>query len=560
MAETGSTRNTPASVVAFASQALGGVLVLLVTYWALASIPFRAIVLAYVAHVVGFGLTGAFVLVSLIVAGVGIRRRRPGLALSPLIFCLLWFAASVSHRVVLMQTGAVSAASGSLPTPSELAQASLILHREGFSSEFLKLLAEQRVQEVVEVPGGFRRATVGRATAHRRGAGCDGVEKVNTPVLKDAGRLDECFVVYPVDKEPDGIVLRIVHDAPGRQVGRFIVRRDGQERVVATWTSEARRTLSYVPVLGFGIDAFVSPKAGVWSNAPGGPFQIVYLGKAPFMLSDMIEAVAGVGLFGPIAPASVPANELVQRARRLLDRGNYAERLSAMKLVETARKLGYVDETSLLVAAATFGHMHYVVETPNDLRSFWYGLDDGRKRRVLDIVFARLSDPGLAAWRPSCEDVVPGPRHLVTEREAQAKTLFASRHDLGRWQYECALRFIVAARPRFDDDEYKRVQREMFRTLSGDGPSFPVKAMAFTTVFFLRRSEEIDFFSQRLALIPDDRLDWFIRHAGWHPPVRPDPGDSRIGSAVDAFRTAAKARIAAVPDDRLKRDLLSKFH
>lgn len=560
MPEPRSTNSPPPSWGAFTRQAAAGVLILLATYFALAFIPFRVIVLAYIAHVVGAGLMLVFLLVAASVAGVGVRLSKPGLAWSPLIFCLLWLGASIAHRAGLALSSDVQAGSGSLPGAADLAGGSLTVDG-GVPYGILKLLAEQRVRQVVGIERSADRPVVRKATVHRRGPACRDVETVNTTALKEAGRLDECFTTDFLVADPDGVIIRMTSDGPRLQVGLFIVKHDGDEREVARWTSQGRITLAYLPVLGFGFGTVARPQGGVWSGASGGPFQVVYLGRPPFTATDMTEAVARIGLSDPIGPASVPPAELVQRAVGLLE-GHYTDRLSAMKLVESARKLGYVDDGSLAVAAASFGERLYTPSLASDLNPFWMALDEGRKRRLLDRVFARLSDPALATWRFDCEDVFAGPREMVREHIPSAADIFRSRSGLGRWQHECALRFVhlAATEKGFDDATYRGVQRETFVDLADDASSsFPTRALAFCKVFFLHRSAEVRLFSRRLAMVPDPVLGDFIRQCGWHPSVRPDPNDADAGPATEAFRTAARDRIALVGDETIRRDLLSRF-
>ena len=186
----------------YSAQAIAGLLVLAVSYSVLlgASITLISVSVFFLIFA-GALFNVAWIIIVALVVGVGIRRRRPGLYWSPLIFCVLWLGASLSHRAFLSTTTPNDAISRSFPTASDLAGSSLRWDGS-ITREKQKLLAEGRVAAIVtgEQPRSGEQGW--SVTAHRRGAACEGARTIDTTALRDAGRFDECFITEKVATEP----------------------------------------------------------------------------------------------------------------------------------------------------------------------------------------------------------------------------------------------------------------------------------------------------------------------------------------------------------------------
>ena len=261
------------------------------------------------------------------------------------------------------------------------------------------------------------------------------------------------------------------------------------------WTSEASRTLSYVPVLPHAISDFAP--VGLWSNKSGGPLQLVYLERTPFTLDDMAEAMTGLRLSDPISPATISPQDLVRHASELV-KGNQSDRNTAMTLVELARKRGYVDADSITVAAASFGSL---LKTELEFGDFWASVDEADQHKLLDAVLERLGNPAYAASRFYCADSMYVPHDLMMRaRSDKLVAIIRSRSGLALWQYQCAMALVIhaALASGFDDDNFKKVQHDTFIDIADDQSSaFFLKAEAFCHHFTRRRREEEELFSTR---------------------------------------------------------------
>jgi hypothetical protein len=67
----------------------------------------------------------------------------------------------------------------------------------------------------------------------------------------------------------------------------------------------------------------------------------------------------------------------------------------------------------------------------------------------------------------------------------------------------------------------------------------------------LGADEEREFFSRRLELVPDLLLREYIGKTGWHR----SPDEKAVSQATRDYRQRAAVRIAAVSDEKLRRDL-----
>jgi hypothetical protein len=97
-------------------------------------------------------------------------------------------------------------------------------------------------------------------------------------------------------------------------------------------------------------------------------------------------------------------------------------------------------------------------------------------------------------------------------------------------------------------------QRRRFHVIRDDASdAFVSRVLAFKRVYLNRNDEEREFLALQLDRVPDARLEQFLRAAGWnspHPVLTP---------MTRVLRERAAVRIAAVKDNKLRRELQDRF-
>lgn len=194
-------------------------------------------------------------------------------------------------------------------------------------------------------------------------------------------------------------------------------------------------------------------------------------------------------------------------------------------------------------------------------KQFWFGVSDAQRRRILDLFMARMSEPDPHERDFGCNEMFWQPKELIEQYAPAAREVFAERRGLKVWQYACALKMANLAALPFGIGTDEGVQREMFLALAeGDETSFAERADAFTAIFSNRTEEELDFFAEHLALIPDSRLISFLHRYWWRARNldRMAPDDAADNPDVP-YRERMHERIAAVRDDALRERLASNY-
>lgn len=528
-----------------------GILLFVAAYYAMAQasieqLPHAPILL--IAMIAAYYIVPV-VLVTILLT-LGITRRRPGLALSPLLFFVLWAGAATAQRLVILHTEDPQLADRSLPRNLRDNQV-LIVEEHQACCRHIKLLADTGVRSYVQLTKDDK-GKITALTSHRlaRGDACRPEDFRNAVMLARAGRTDECVATEKLTEVPDGLLLRLVRMRwyEGSFVccdeGQFVLRSGGAERTAATWRHGYRRVLTFLP---FGM--YVSTQVGgLWDFKIGGPFQRVAVGGPSFDTGAMTAAVYGVNLQDPITPAKLDAAEIKRRALALLDSKDIFRRTSAIDLaleLQTARR---VDDDVIRAVTRLVGN-DYTIQ--DKLRNFASRLTPDQQRAFMDLLFARLEDPNddtpLAEFGESATRGI-GPRPIVDDYRQRAEDLFVHRRDLKRWQYQIAL-YIATGAVRFKSPAYAAAQERLFQSLRDDlTPSFVPRTLAFSTVFFLRTDDERRLFAERFDLVPDRALEAY-RRVGWHP----THGETQPSEAIRTFRERARERAARAQDELVRK-------
>jgi hypothetical protein len=309
--------------------------------------------------------------------------------------------------------------------------------------------------------------------------------------------------------------------------------------------------LSYLPVFA---SVGLGEPSPLWAAGRGGPGQFVEIGGPAFRQEDLAAAIYGIDWRAPVQAAPVDPAELVRRAVQLTKQERYAERLPALDIALMAQKAGFVNEELLRAVAAFVEYGSMNTTAYQQVTQFYYRLQDDDKLAFIEIVMARIDNPARGDdFSTSLTFAVPAAARQRILRHAE--TIFAERRDLKKWQYELALRMARDTRLTRRSDEITQQRRFFLLLVNDDTDAFPLRAIAFKRVYQRKTDEERAAFTKRLDRVPDAQLDEYIRETGWHRGI-----DERSTSETTyAFRRSALARIAAVADERLRKELREHY-
>jgi hypothetical protein len=501
----------------------------------------------------------AFVSVFLTLLLIGSRQRCRGFAVAPLLFVILWFSASVGHRVQLQRTTDPQLANRVVPEgPS--GRRTLVVETQSsgpICCEPLTLLANGAIETYVHAFG-----TEMHAFRLALGTACSPEDFQRSRFLTDVGRTDECIHRETIDEMPDGIVLRMSlilqrSDAIGCcNEGTISVRSAGHEEVVARWRYGQHLVLSYFPLFG-GLRSAATP---LWEAALIGPLQRVQIGGPSFDYKDLGAAIYGAEWRRAVNPARADPHELVRRALALMQQRTFGDRLPALEIALALQRREYIDRDVLGIVASFIEYGWLNSQAHEKVTRFWARLSPGQKRDFLDVVLARLDRPDASDFHST--DLTFYLRTHAPDLIARAEGIFFERQDLRPWQYELALRMIKDQSLRGRSPEFFAQQRRFLLALNDDTTEgFSRRAIGFKRVFRPPTEEERAFFSEQLDLVPDGLLKEYIRLTGWFRDVGWDGGrpEADLTVATRAYRERALVRIARVNDETLRRELQGEF-
>jgi hypothetical protein len=530
--------------------AVVGTIVVAAIWFGLANLPLPIMAFAYLFPVITGGFNVIVFVVVAVMLLVAAWWRRPGIALAPLLFAALWFTAAVMQRMEIEAREDPKLAER--PVPAQLRNVrTLIIESQGTQvcCGLTTLLADGHVDVYVHADHDYDHKVLRSITAYRLGRGdqCGPEDRPRSILLTRAGRTDECIRSETIDAVPDGVVVRMHPFARAYAAigccnrGTISLRSGGSETLQATWYWGTRVVLSYLPLSatpGWG------EPVPLWSTGGGGPMKFVEIGGPAFRQEELAAAVYGIDWRAPVKPVVVSAPELVRRAAALVRLPGPGDSLPALDIALNVQDQGFVNDELLDVVAAFVHRAGQGLTTTEKVMRFWQRLSDDQKRAFMEKVFTRIEDP--AQGYDFNESVLyfhlpPAKFPGVAER---GTGIFVNRRDLKPWQYELALRI---ARPPL---------RLMLDSLRDDqSEAFVRRAIAFKRVYLGPTDEEREFFSQKLGLVPDQFLKEYLHRTGWHR----WPTEKTFSEATREYRRRAAVRIAAIGDEKLRRELQETF-
>jgi hypothetical protein len=536
-----------------------GVAIVALVFLGLANLPLPAGAFDYMEAIIA-AFNAVMLAVAIAMMAIGLRKRRPGLIAAPLVFAALWCSLAVAQRAMIQARDDPKLAQR--PVPTELSGVRTLIIESQLSPQccgHIALLGDRRIDRYVHAFQNNDRWVVRFvSTRLARPDECSADDTSQSAALARAGYTDECISSERIGAMPDGVVVRVQPFARALSAtgccnrGTISLRNAGREQLVATWYYGRRAVLSYLPVFA---SVGLGEPSPLWAVGRGGPGQFVEIGGPAFRPEDLAAAIYGIDWRAPVNPAPVDAPELARRAVQLTKLERYAERLPALEIAVSTQTAGFVNDDLLRVVASFVEHAGMNTTAHRQILQFYDRLNDDQKLAFLDIVMARIDSPteGQDFSNTDLSFAVPASaRQRITRR---AEAIFAERRDLTIWQYELALRLARDTRLTKRSDEIAQQRRFFQLLLNDDTDAFPLRAIAFKRVHNRKTDEERAAFAKRLDRVPDVLLGEYVRETGW---LR--GADERSTSDVTyAFRRSAIARIAAVADERLRKDLRERY-
>jgi hypothetical protein len=538
-----------------------GLAILAGAYWTLAALPFPVLFFPFLTSTVTGTLNLVWMAIVLGMMIFGAVWNRPGLIAAPPLFFAIWFCASYANRHQIAAETDPSLVDRAVPAGlKEVRTVTLVSSSAGSCCGQVALLADGLIDRYVHArDDGQGRIGPINLTRIAAATDCTIDELRRSDLLQRAGRTNECLKTTAIDLIPDGLVIRMqvkpYYPMVGCcTVGTINIRQNGEERAVATWHWGRRTVFSFFPLFGF--PNAPDPTLSLWDAFPGGPAHMVWIGGRAFTGGDLVAAAYGIDWAAPPKPADVSTAELIRRA---VETAKGPSRDGALDIALTIQGKGVVDDDILGVVSSFIETARSSSPAYRKIQEFWFKLDLDQQRKFIELVLARMQDPTVgfdyndaqfpmgSSWRP---ERFPG----VVDR---ALRIFEDRHDLRTWQYEQALRLARNGRILSTSAEYVAEQRQRFRLIREDtSTAFVSRAVALKRVYLLRDDEQREFFSQQLDRVPDARLTEYLSAAGWHRNNRDEP---TLTAATRLLRERAAVRIAAVQDEKLRRELQNRF-
>jgi hypothetical protein len=501
-----------------------GLVFLVVAIGVLSSIPFLAsgagalsilLMLLWPAIAIGLNIAWFGFLLGMMIYGRA--RSKPGLAVAPLVFAVIWLTVSVVQRAWIQAVLDPPLSSASV-NPVTVANRTLIM--VGDRSIDRKIIADGHIDHLINVwrdRGEPNTISSIENVSIARGEPCK-TEKM--PPFTD-GRIpampDECFVSISLAELPDGLVVEQIGQDLLRPVTQARLRLQGKERLLFSWISGASAILSYFPTF-----ALPDSPTGIW-EARRGILQVVRYGVSDNSSAKMVGAIYGVTSsyqvnYGGAEPVVPPLNaaDTLDFAVTFARQAGASPRSVAALLV-AARDKGLVDGRSIIIAASLIGHNNAGWNAATD---FAKGLTNDQTEQLIEQMLKRLetpqicdrcvtsryaSHPALQGWK--LRERLSNPEPI----QDRAIKILVHAHDLAMWQYEGALKIMAALGPQeYPDYDAYFEDSILPLILLDDTSAYSDKAIAFLRTYPRRGNSQGVRLAAKLDLVRDRDLHEYI--------------------------------------------------
>ncbi|WP_426529013.1 hypothetical protein [Bradyrhizobium sp. McL0615] len=544
------------------TQTVVGIVILAVTFGLIGLLKFPVLMLAFIAPPISGALNLVWFAVIIGLVICGLRWSKPGLALAPVLFLVVWACVAVVSQWRLQES--IDPKVWDRPTsPEASAQRTLIV--QAFGSIDRKIVADGHVDRLIklQLDDSNQRISGIEEISLARGEACSAEDRRASPQLQNAGRSDACFKWRSLAEIPDGLVVEqlfrigIANGGAGCcNETQARMRSGGKERLLFSWYQGQAYVLSYFPVFGFLV-----PSTRLWEAGSGLSHPVRY-GLDDVDPITMISAIYGVTPAyqpdtGAPLPRPVPSlTETLDQAETFAKQPNVSPKSVAALLI-AARDNGIVDERSLDVAASLIGHDRGGWAAVTD---FVKKLTNAQTELLVEKVLTRLETPNICEHcvvssslaYPSLSD------WKLRERLSNADSVhervirtFVERHDLATWQYEGNLRFITSLGPQAYPAIGNYIQGAVLQLiLIDDTPAYSDKAIAFLRGSNFRPSSAGAKLGAKFDLVRDQHLKEYMTRI-WSYELNKLP-QRNAPPETYAIATKACGRIARIADPALR--------
>lgn len=512
------------------------------------------------ANLVWFSVIGAMVI-------YGVSRSKPGLALAPLVFAMLWAGAAVVSQLRLQAS--IDAKVWDRPIiQTASAQRTLIV--KAFGSIDKKIISDDHISRLIKVhtDNSSGKITDIEEISLTEGNACSAEEKRASPQLQNVGRSEECFKSRRLAEIPDGLVVENTpHIYINRNTGccsetQARLRSNGKEHLLFSWYQGQGYVLSYFPIFNL-----TARSTHLW-EVGSGIGHLVRYGLNDIDPIQMISAIYGVSPayhpdYGPPLPRPVlNAAEMLGQAEMFAKQTN-ASPNSVATLLIGAHDKGLVDEASISTAASLVGHGS---ESWTAVTNYAKRLTNDQIEMLLEKVLNRLEMPN------SCDECVASQqvnnlslrdwklRERLSNPEVfqeRAIRILVDHHDLATWQYEGCFRILSSLGPQdYPASSYYIEESLLPLVFMDDTLAYSDKAIAFLRANERRTADKQGKLAAKLDLVRDHDLKEYVTRI-WgnelviYEHVRRSQPDI-VSPELPAIATKICERIAKVADPILR--------
>jgi hypothetical protein len=223
------------------AQTVVGLVILAVTFGLIGLLKFPVLALSFVAPQISGALNLVWfaVIIGLVICGV--RWSKPGLALAPVLFLVVWADAAVVSQWRLQES--IDPKVWDRPTsPEASAQRTLIV--QAYRSIDRKIIADGHVDRLIklQLDNSNQRISGIEEISLASGEACSAEDRRASPQLQDAGRSDACFKWRSLAEIPDGLVVEQIFRIGIANGGagccnetQARMRSGGKERLLFSW-------------------------------------------------------------------------------------------------------------------------------------------------------------------------------------------------------------------------------------------------------------------------------------------------------------------------------------
>jgi hypothetical protein len=459
--------------------------------------------------VVGNGLeTFGFLGAAIVVASVGIAKKRNFLLLSVPVFFVGWFALSVMARLHIENT-----VTAMVPTRESVAQLAkfsiLILDQDHARPEYTTIPHVMKVIKIWSKTGYKHKQGAITEITLAKHAECTPEELEASYILASSGRPDECFKEREIATIPDGLALKFVSKYEDNHISccdKVIAAemKLGKEIALQEWQQSIRTIPAYGP-----FPAWFQPATGTWDYS-GGPFQNIKIGAQHIQVEDIVGDIFGVevSILPPVPKLSI--SEQLKFGKKLSKSWTWSQSIASYKMLANLNADELVTNEEAL-QIASHGTMFSVGARRTgkfDEVSFRKALETSSvksKTIFTEAVLGVLSSKQICT---GCQPEIQLYKKLFTGQQRQrAIAQFEDISDLEAWQYFALVQIAVPTA--FEDQNWSANSRSALfaKAVKSTGAALDNRIQGFVSgTDHMLKGDELDSLATLLSSLSDTSI------------------------------------------------------